>query len=336
MDYLTLLKAAERGEVPALALIHGGDAQLLDDALATVTRALFLPDEIQLGREVLDGTEVTADTVVRSAMTLPFMTARRLVAVRRSQALSAKTADALSAYARDPNPATCLLLLADEPLGVSRERRADHWLLQAIPPAFTIALSARTDRALEEWLRQRAALEGLTIDEAAARLLVQWVGDDGAGLMGEARKAALAGGRDNRTVGEREVKAVVGEHRLSDVFELTNAVTRGDVGLALKTLDRLLTTEEPLRLLALLLNDVRIAMTVADLGAQEQPAVAIARAVRRPAALVEAMLRAAARTPAATRTARLRRCWEVEWRLKSGGAARAEMTALVAALCADR
>lgn len=336
MDYLTLLKAAERGEVPALALIHGGDAQLLDDALATVTRALFVPDEIQLGREVLDGTEVSADTVVRSAMTLPFMTARRLVAVRRSQALSAKAGDALAAYARDPNPATCLLLLADEPLAASRERRADHWLLQAIPSTATVALPARKDRALEEWLRQRAALEGLTIDEAAARLLVQWVGDDGASLMGEARKAALAGGSDNRTVGEREVKAVVGEHRLSDVFELTNAVTRGDVGLALRTLDRLLTTEEPLRLLALLLNDVRIAMTVADLGAQEQPAVAIARTVRRPAALVEAMLRAAARSSPATRTARLRRCWEVEWRLKSGGAPRAEMTALVADLCADR
>jgi DNA polymerase III subunit delta len=336
VDYLTLLKAAERGEVPALVLLHGGDAQLLDDALAAVTRALFVPDEIQLGREVLDGTEVTADTVVRSAMTLPFMTARRLVAVRRSQALPAKTADALAAYARDPNPATCLLLLADEPLGASRERRADHWLLQAIPGAATVALPARKERALEDWLRQRAALEGLTIDEAAAHLLVEWVGDDGAGLMGEARKAALAGGRDNRTVGEREVKAVVGEHRLSDVYELTNAVTRGDVGLALKTLDRLLTNEEPLRLLALLLIDLRIAMTVADLAAQEQPAAVIARTVRRPAPVVEAMLRATARTTPAARTARLRRCWEVEWRLKSGGAARAEMTALVADLCADR
>ena len=336
MDYLTLLKAAEHGEVPALVLLHGGDGQLLDDVLASVTRALFVPDEIQLGREVLDGTEVTADTVVRSAMTLPFMTARRLVAVRRSQALSAKTGDALIAYARDPNPATCLLLLADEPLAASRERRADHWLLQAIPATATVTLPARKERALEEWLRQRAALEGLTIDEEAAHLLVEWVGDDGAGLMGEARKAALAGGSDNRTVGAREVKAVVGEHRISDVFTLTNAVAAGDVGLALKTLDRLLTTEDPLRLLALLLNDVRMAMTVADLAAQEQPAAVIARTVRRPAPVVEAMLRVAARTPPATRTARLRRCWEVEWRLKSSGAARAEMTALVADLCADR
>lgn len=336
MDYLTLLKAVGRGEVPALALIHGGDAQLLDDALAAVTRALFVAGEVQLGREVLDGTEVSADAVVRSAMTLPFMTPRRLVAVRRSQALSAKSSDALAAYARDPNPATCLLLLADEPLAASRERRADHWLLQAIPPAFTVALVARTDRALEEWLRQRAALDGLSIDEEAARLLVEWVGDDGASLIGEARKAALAGGSDNRTVTAREVRAVVGEHRMSDVFALTNAVTRGDVGLALKTLDRLLTTEEPLRLLALLLTDVRTALTVADLGAQEEPVAAIARTVRRSPALVEAMLRAAARLSPAARAARLRRCWEVEWRLKSGGATRAEMTALVAGLCADR
>ncbi|MEX2146111.1 MAG: DNA polymerase III subunit delta [Candidatus Rokuibacteriota bacterium] len=336
MDYLTLLKAVERGEAPALALIHGGDAQLLDDVLAAATRALFRPEEIQLGREVLDGTEVTADTLVRSAMTLPFMTARRLVAVRRCQALDGKTSGALTAYARDPNPATCLLLLADEPLAASRERRADHWLLQAIPAAATVALPARKERALEEWLRQRAALEGLTIDEEAAHLLVQWVGDDGAGLMGEARKAALAGGSDNRTVGEREVKAVVGEHRVADVFTLTNAVTAGDVGLALKTLDRLLTTEEPLRLLALLLSDVRMVMTVADLAAQHEPAAAIARTVRRPAGIVDAMLRAVARTSAATRPARLRRCWEVDWRLKSGGAAHAEMAALVAELCADR
>ncbi|HUF92437.1 MAG TPA: DNA polymerase III subunit delta [Candidatus Limnocylindria bacterium] len=336
MDYLTLLKTVERGAAPALVLIHGGDAQLLDDVLAAATRALFRPGEIQLGREVLDGTEVTADTLVRSAMTLPFMTARRLVAVRRCQALDARTGAALTAYARDPNPATCLLLLADEPLAASRERRADHWLLQAVPSAATVALPARKERALEEWLRQRAALEGLTIDEEAAHLLVQWVGDDGAALMGEARKAALAGGSDNRTVGEREVKAVVGEHRVFDAFTLTNAVTAGDIGLALKTLDRLLTTEPPLRLLALLLNDVRMVMTVADLAAQQQPVAVIARTVRRPPAVVEGLVRAAARTSGATRTARLRRCWEVDWRLKSGGAALAEMTALVAALCADR
>ena len=43
MDYATFIKQAERGEAPALALLHGGDVQLLDDALDAATRGLF-PD----------------------------------------------------------------------------------------------------------------------------------------------------------------------------------------------------------------------------------------------------------------------------------------------------
>ena len=93
MDYRALLQAADRGDPPPLALLHGGDAQLIDDALARVTAGLFAdPTELALGREVLEGDETTAEAVVRSAMTLPLMTRRRLVVVRRCQALPARGA----------------------------------------------------------------------------------------------------------------------------------------------------------------------------------------------------------------------------------------------------
>jgi DNA polymerase-3 subunit delta len=334
MDYAAFMQAAGRGQPPPLALLHGSDAQLLDDALAAATRGLF-PDatHVALGREVLEGGEASADDVVRAASTLPFMTAMRLVAVRRGQALPAKGADVLAAYARDPNPSSCLLLLADEPLGASRERRADHWLLGAVPAAAQIALPAREGRTLETWLRQRAAAEGLSVSEEAARLLVQWVGDDGAGVLGEARKAALAGGADNTTVGVKEVTAVVGEHRLSGVFDLTRAVQRRDTGVALRTLDRLLATEEPIRLLALLVADVRATLTIADLVGRGQGVDAIARAVRKPAPVVDAIARGAGAAPAPVLLRRLERCWQTELRLKSSGDPRAELTALVLDLC---
>ena len=150
MDYAAFMQAASGGRPPSLALIHGADAQLLDDALAATTRGLF-PDasEIALGREVLEGAEVSGEAVARAASTLPFMTAMRLVTVRRAQALAVRAADALTAYARDPNPSTALLLLADEPLGASRDRRADHWLLQALPAAAIVTLPAREGRSLE-------------------------------------------------------------------------------------------------------------------------------------------------------------------------------------------
>src|SRR5438309_7047723 len=124
MDYATFIRQAEQGEPPAMTLLHGGDVQLLDDALDATTRGLF-PDRALAAwcREVFDGRERGVDEIVRSAMTLPLGADRRLVAVRRSQALAAKGSDALTAYVTSPNPATCLLLLADEALRASRERR---------------------------------------------------------------------------------------------------------------------------------------------------------------------------------------------------------------------
>jgi len=333
MDYAAFLQAAGRGQPPPIALLHGPDPQLLDDALAAATRGLFRDaGEAALGREVFEGVEAAMDDVVRAASTLPFMTTMRLVVVRRCQALPAKGADTLAAYARDPNPSSCLLLLAEESLAASRDRR-DHWLLTAVPAAAIVSLAMREGRSAEAWLRQRAGAEGLTVSEEAARLLVQWVGDDGASLLGEARKAALAGGGDNVAVGVKEVTAVVGEHRLSGVFDLTRAVQRREVGVALRTLDRLLATEEPMRLLALLTADARATMTVADLAARGQGAEQIARVVRKPPPVVDAIARGPGAAPAPVLARRLERCWEAERRLKSSGDAAAELTALVLDLC---
>ena len=324
MDYAAFLQLAGRGQPPPIALLHGPDPQLLDDALAAATRGLFRDaGEAALGREVFEGAETSVDDVVRSASTLPFMTGMRLVVVRRCQALSAKGAEALAAYARDPNTATSLLLLAEDSLGASRDRR-EHWLLGAIPAAAVVSLATRDARGAEAWLRQRAAAEGLTVSDEAARLLVQWVGEDGATLLGEARKAA---------VGVKEVTAVVGEHRLSGVFDLTRAVQRREAGTALRTLDRLLATEEPMRLLALLTADVRATIIVADLTARGQGAEQIARLVRKPLPVVDAIARGPAAAPAAVLARRLERCWEAELRVKSSGEPHAELTALVLDLC---
>jgi DNA polymerase-3 subunit delta len=320
--------------VPALALVHGPDGQALDDALAAVTRVLF-PDAglTALGREVFDARETSAETIVRAALTLPLGVSTRLVVVRHCQALAVKGADALREYVARPAPTTCLLLLADESLMGERDRKP-HWLLDAVPAAAVIELPVRKGRALQEWLRQRAATEGYAVSEEAARLLVQWTGDDAVAVLAELRKAALAGGPENFTVGAKEVTAVVGEHRVSGVFDLTRAVEQRDTAQALVTLDRLLASEEPMLLLTLLARELRRAWTVREWSRRGQAPEQIARMLRVPPRVAEAIV-ARTRGAAGERLPRqLERCWEVERRLKSGGEARAELTALVAELCA--
>ena len=335
MDFAAFSRAAERGQLPPVVLIHGGDPQLLDDALAAATVSL-LPDAslVTLGREVLDGETAATAEVVRSAMTLPLMTSVRLVAVRRAQAL--KPAPEFAEYARDPNPATCLLLLADEGLEPTRDRRQRHWLLDAVPAAGVVTLAVRQSTDLQVWLRQRGSQEGLSITAEAAKLLVEWVGDDTAALLGEARKAALASSGPPGTVDVKDVQAVVGEQRLAGVFDLTRAIEKRDVGAALKTLDRLLAVEEAMRLLALLSGEVRLGWRVKDLTARGQSPDQIARAVGRPAWLVKARVSPATATPDAVFATWLRRCRDVEQRLKSGGEERAELAALVAELASGR
>jgi DNA polymerase-3 subunit delta len=337
MDPTAFLREIERGRMPGLALVHGADAQLTDDLLAAVSRALFPdPAYAAFDREILDGREVSVEQMVSAALTLPFGAAARLVAVRHCQALASKGGEALGEYAARPSPTSVLLLLGDESLRAGRDRKSDHWLLGVVPGSAVVEPVARRGRALEEWLRQRAQLDGLTVSEGAARLLVSWVGDDPALLVAEVRKAALAGGPDNRSVGEAEVRAVVGEHRVSGVFDLTRALERRDLALALRTLDALLATEEPMLLIAMLTREVRTAWTVQLWRRAGQSVEQIGRILRRPPAAIESILGSLGGDSPASLGGKLRRCWEVEHALKSSGQPRAELAVLVTDLCSAR
>jgi len=330
VDYAGLLRAAEAGRTPPVLLVHGAEPVLLEDVVAVVTRALFPdPADAALSREVVDAREAGAESLVRSALTLPFLGGRRLVIARGVESLAAKAGEPLAAYVAAPNPTSVLLLLA----GV--EMSAGHWLLRAVPAGAVVPLPKPVGRALVTWLRTRAGAEGYELSEDAAALLVELVGDDLTALAGEVTKAALAGGPDNRRVTPHEVRAVVGAHRLRHIFDLTRAVAERDVGMAQSVLGALLTAgEEPLAVLGMLAREARSVWQAREWLREGRREDEVARLLRRPPAVAAALvtLARALRDGAAAR--RLVRCWEVERRLKLGGAARPELALLIADLCA--
>jgi len=316
VDYPGLLRDAERRTVPPVALLHGPAPLLLDDAVGVLSAAIFAdPASGAFDREVLDGRETTTEAVARSAMTLPFLAARRLVVVRHAEALAAGNHETLLAYLARPSPSTCLLLLA-------------------VPASSVIELFPPRGQALERALQQRARLDGLEVADEAARMLVEFVGDDLGLLLGEVRKAALAGGPDNRRVGAGEVRAVVGDHRVSDLFDLVRAIERGERGRAQTLLDQLLRAgEEPLRLLGFLGGELRTTWAVKEWARRGIPAAEIARRLRRPLPVTERVLARAESLQTADLARRLWRCWQVEFAVKTGGEPRAEMAILIADLC---
>jgi DNA polymerase-3 subunit delta len=222
-----------------------------------------------------------------------------------------------------------LVLVADSLLDGS------HWLLRALPPAAVVAAPAPVGRALATWLRGHARAIGYELGEDAAGLLVELSGDDLTGLVGEVEKAALAGGPENRRVTVAEVRAVVGEHRLRHVFDLTRALSARDTAAALALLESLLNAgEEPLAVLGMLTREARATWQAADALRGGRAPEEIARSLRRPPAAATALLERARSVSVAAAARQLARCWDVERRLKLGGAARPELSLLVADLCA--
>ena len=330
MDYASFVKAADAGALSPLTLLHSAEPFLLDDAVVRVTRALFPGQtELSLAREILDARAAGAEGIVHAALVLPWLGDRRLVVARGVEALPAKAAEPLAAYAKSPNPPTTLLLLAETLL------EAPHWLLRAVPAPAVVAAPAPSGRALAGWLRAHARGAGYDLQDDAAALLVELSGDDLTQLVGEVEKAALAGGPDNRRVTVAEIRAVVGEHRLRHVFELTRALSARDIGAALALLESLLSAgEDPLAVLGMLTREARATWQAVGALRAGRPPEEIARGLRRPPAAAAALLdRARGLSPAAA-ARHLGRCWDVERRLKLGGPARPELSLLVADLCA--
>ena len=292
MQYAAWLQGLTQGQAAPVVLLHGPEPFLIEEALARLTLAVC-PDPafLVMSREVLEAREAGAEGIVRAAETLPWGTPRRLVVARGVEGLGPTPAKLLVEYVRAPNPSTVLAVTVPQLLVSS------HWLLKAVPAVGNVEIPQLSGRALAGWLRARASADGFELEEEAAQLLITLVGDDPGALAGEVGKAALAGGPENRRVQVADVRAVVGEHRSHEVFELTRAVERRDAAAALSLLERLLGAgEEPLRLLAILAAQAR-----------------------------RATLRAAA--------GRLERCWQAERRLKLGGAPRPELAVLVTDLC---
>ena len=241
MDYGSFLKAADSGQVPPVVLLHGAEPLLLEDAVTRVTRGLFpIASDLSLSREIFEAKDAGAERIVQAALMLPWTPGRRLVVVKGADAAGTRQdeREPLAAYLRTPNPSTVLVLLAAQSL------TASHWLMPLVPRTAVVPVVAPAAGQLTAWVRTRARDDGFDLAPDAAALLVELCGDDLAQLRGEIEKAALAGGPDNHVVSVAAVRAVVGEHRLRHIFDLTDALARRDTGAALACCESLLNAGE--------------------------------------------------------------------------------------------
>jgi DNA polymerase III subunit delta len=256
-----IIAAVARGEIDPVYCLSG--ERYLVDAAAAAIRAAVLAEAgagATFNNDVFDLKEKGIGAALATARTLPMMAKRRLVVGKAIDEVKAGDLEPLVGYLEDPNPSTCLLLVADK---IDVRFKAFQVLKKR---GYLHVFAPLRDQALAGWLRGEARARKLTIAADAAEALATAAGPDLGRLSQALDLLALYAGGQGITVDD--VEDLVAETRERGIFELTKAIGAGNVARSLALLTNMLRNREPaLRIQFMLARHLRQVWRAKELAA---------------------------------------------------------------------
>jgi DNA polymerase-3 subunit delta len=239
----------------AVYLVRGNDEVILRSAVRDLVHALVGDRDTSLTVEEVgkerhqpsESSQPSLTALVDAAQTPPFLTDKRVVVGRDLDLFTrADQVAPLVAYLADPLPSTSLVLVW--PGG-----RLPKSLTDAVKASDSETIDTAPGRQLAGWVDEQVAAAGLRIDKAAQTRLVEWLGDDPQRLVGVLQTLSGTFGPDAK-LSATEIEPFLGEAGGVPPWELTDAIDKGDIPLALDKLHRMLDggDRHPLQVMATL------------------------------------------------------------------------------------
>lgn len=258
-------------------LVKGEDPILRSDACEVLVAELLGADDRTLALEEVtvppkasgdgegggsDARVAAVDVALNGASTPPFMTESRVVVVRDVGLLSAAEVEPLVRYLEDPLETTALVLVAG---GGALAKSLET----AVKKHGTVHVPGATKAV--DVLAQELATAGVRLRPDATKALLAHVGSDAGLVPGIVETLAGAFGSDV-DLGSDAVAPYLGGEGSVPVWDLTNAIEKGDKAGALTVLHRLLTVTSPtqpkpvhpLQVVAILHSHYRRLLTLDD------------------------------------------------------------------------
>ncbi|MEX2268978.1 MAG: hypothetical protein WEA75_09855 [Acidimicrobiia bacterium] len=220
--------ALEDFTIPGDAGSHGD----VDDAGDPESIVESVGDDAN-GEEI---TDTPLGAALNAAGTLPMLTTKRVVIVRDVGYLAAAEVKALGAYLSDPVPTTELVLVAG---GSGKRATTTSTTIEKLARDVGEVVGTASEKPSDVLARETAAAH-VMIRPAAAKLLLAHVGDNAGLVPGLVDMLAAVHG-PGADLDVPEVEPYLGELGAVPMWDLTNAIERGDIPGALAVLERLLT-----------------------------------------------------------------------------------------------
>ncbi|MFN3476603.1 MAG: DNA polymerase III subunit delta, partial [Candidatus Methylomirabilales bacterium] len=327
INYPEVLKRIGRGEVAPVYYLYGEEDLLREEALKAFISTLIPAGGPAFDLESMSGETVSAEGILASLQTPPFLAPRRVVLIRDADRLEAAALQRLAAYLENPVESSCLVIEAKK---LDRRTRFAQVLERK---GVVLRFPPLRGEAVRRWLKERAERLGKRLTPDAMELLLTLLGEDLRALSNELDKVILfVGGR--RDIEASDVEAVVGEQRARTVFELVEAVGGRRIEASLQCLSRLLETgEEPLAILGMLARQIRLLIKVQEMRRRGLGTEEIGKILGLPPRFVSGLLEQAASFPAPQLEKALLRLLQADSELKGGREGRTTLELLVVDLC---
>ncbi len=211
-------------------VIVGKDESLVGARCQELLDELLEPEQRMTGLFSVDGDEAAIAEVLDELRTTPFLTDKRVVAIRGADGFVSKHRDILEKYFEKPAATGILVLTVSSWDARTRLAKMLPKIGKLIP------LEPPPRWKLPEHLVQHAASKHkIRLNKDAAEMLVELIGEELPQLYNEVEKLVLFT-RGEAAIRMDHVEALTGHHRIYDAFEVIDAMIGGNAGQAISRL----------------------------------------------------------------------------------------------------
>ncbi len=251
-----LKEALSSGSLGTVYLFHGEESYLREYYLSEMKNSLVAGFE-NFNFHKLEGKGLTVQALTETVEAMPMMAQRTMVQVVDWDLykLSEEQRTGFIALLEDFPPYCCLVIVYDK---IEYKPSKTYKKLYAALEAYaqTVKFQEQSQNEILKWVARRFKAAGHTIDVPTAEHLLFTCGSLMNGLIPEIGK--IAAYAKNERVTKADVDAVAAPVLEAQVFEITNAISKGDFDRASEVLGALLKLqEEPFMLLALIGKELR-------------------------------------------------------------------------------
>ncbi len=272
-------------QVPELIFLYGQESYLVQKAARSVREAVLPEGQDDFNDNQFYGKDVTAELILEAAMTYPVFAEKRLVTVKDAHQLPAAELEKLLPYLQNPVPQTCLLFIADK---IDNRRK---FFQQFKKNGTLVEFKPLSEREVPRYIRHLLSQGEVRISADGLDLFCSMMDGNLHEVHAELDKLLTYIGSAT-LIEVKDVQAVVSRGRAENIFELGNAVGRGDVAKALTLVMRLSAAgEAPLKILSLLTRHFRQLWKVREMQVQNYPEKEIAKVAGVPFFVVADMIR---------------------------------------------